>query len=213
MKLFVKIPKWYVFSLFLFLFLFVFIFYLPVLTLIVLGFHLLLYLKLKQKVFKIKLIDQEENIFLSPCSGKVMEVSKNKVGAQYVTVKLSWFDHWGLYASHTFTQRETEYIKAGRLLGFKGLFTNRGDLETYDCYSMRGKIQNTSLFLNVYAFFVKPYFWMKSGDRAFSGACIGWTPLGGKVKLVLPHHIEFVITKGMKLKPLETVIAKLNKDS
>lgn len=138
------------------------------------------------------------DLFFSPISGKVKWTDLEK---REVCLTVSLLSGLGVYFPCPAKVEDFKLMKLdrSRMSGF----TNRRNRYNLTLRSSRNELVHLELeplLLNFRSFVL-------AGDRAKMSACMGYLPIGGKVKITFPSEIKLLVAEGETLKAGETVLA------
>lgn len=146
----------------------------------------------------------EDNILLSPVTGKfVGEIERN--GKKQLLLKVGFLDGFGIY--FPFCGDVDFYFEDVKPYKWGGFFKlNRSKVQTKIKSKNNKKIKlkfKSLMDLN------KAVVHVRGGDRGLSGALLGYLPFGGKVVIEMPIDSKVLVKKGDKLFSTQTLLANL----
>ena len=158
---------------------------------LVLSYIALLFLFYRKQINFTSRRALEDNLILSPVSGKVVNIDKSDNERVRLDVKMRLFDDYGIlmpfYGDVIFYQR-----------------TDKG-LEEFEASS--GKIEFTKILIEKSLF--KPRIFVRAGDKASSGVFLGYKPFGGIIKIEVPVDCEILVKEGDEILSAQTILASI----
>ncbi|MGE3608968.1 MAG: hypothetical protein AB7I27_05230 [Bacteriovoracaceae bacterium] len=172
----------------------------------------------KSKIPYVDTFKIDGEMYLSPVHGIVEDVRQNvtipgtsEIGHE-IRVSISIFEEKGLYLP---ANAEVSYLKAfnGRKVprnsDSKEFYVPVDELSHTDMVlSLRSSHQTLLRFIDC-KYSIRPYIWLKSGDRGRGAACFGHYPFGGTLLIYIPQNSDILVFNKERVVPGHTVIAAI----
>ena len=157
-------------------------------------------------------VKESSSVLVSPVNGKLISISKNKIlegfsnDATILRFRIGFFNEWGVY--FPFTAKVESFLQA---VGDK-FFRFSNVLKHNSHCSSSISIENTNnhkVMIRCFpcVFGLKGNFWVNSGDKGKSNACMGFLPYGGTVEVIIDGENDVLIAEGENVAAASTVIA------
>jgi hypothetical protein len=193
---------------------FITLYFFSILTFLSLAFLISIYFLLHRKrIINYKNRVKESNsVLVSPVNGRLVSISTNKIldgfshNATVLRFRIGFFNEWGVY--FPFTAKVESFLQG---IG-KKFFRFNNVLKPNSHSSSSISIENTNnhkVMIRCFpcVFGLKGNFWVNSGDKGKSNACMGFLPYGGTVEVIIDGENDVLIAEGDKVAAATTVIA------
>lgn len=193
-------------------------FYFPFTTfsLGIVVFAFIFFLFRKKKFTHKDVIKRTGSVYLSPVNGTIENIQRdikvNDLVFAELTIVIGLVNEWGFYLPMSCQFDNVEHIDGSRLLRFGIMPKSATDWDK----KRRVRLElcskdNILSFIEVYPckFGFRPRIWPLFGDRGATGACFGYMPFGGTMKILLPQPHKLFVKEGDLLLTSDTVVANL----